>query len=37
VPSSDHFAILAAEHDLIFLGFVALVDPLRPSAKQAIE
>jgi magnesium-transporting ATPase (P-type) len=37
VPFLDHFDILAGGHDLIFLGFVALVDPLRPSTKQAIE
>jgi len=37
VPYTDHFKILDYEHNLTFLGFVTLVDPLRPSTKQAIE
>ncbi len=34
--SSDHFDILKHEQDLQFVGFVALEDPLRPSAKHTI-
>jgi len=37
LSSEDHFDIHANEHHLTFLGFVALVDPLRPSTKQTIE
>lgn len=33
---SDGFDIIKHEHDLIFAGFVALEDPLRPSAKHTI-
>jgi len=37
LPCEEHVDILANEHDLTFLGFVALVDPLRPSTKKTIE
>ena len=37
LPSAEHVDICASEHDLTFLGFVALVDPLRPSTKPTIE
>jgi P-type Mg2+ transporter len=35
--SSKHFDILDHEQDLHFVGFVALEDPLRPSAKHTIK
>ena len=35
--SSKHFDILTHEQDLHFVGFVALEDPLRPSAKHTIK
>jgi Mg2+-importing ATPase len=37
VSYADHFDILEHEHNLKFLGFVTLVDPLRPSTKHTIE
>jgi Mg2+-importing ATPase len=37
VSFADHLDILAIERDLTFLGFVALADPLRPSAQQTIQ
>lgn len=37
IPYSEPFTILDQEHDLTFLGFVTLFDPLRPSTKQTIE
>lgn len=37
VSHTDHFNILEQEHGLTFLGFVTLIDPLRPSTKQTIE
>jgi Mg2+-importing ATPase len=33
----DDYDILQEEHDLIFLGYVSLTDPLRASAKKTIE
>jgi P-type Mg2+ transporter len=37
VTYTDHFDILEHENNLTFLGFVTLVDPLRPSTKHTIE
>ena len=37
MPYTEHVTILDYEHDLTFLGFVTLFDPLRPSTKQTIE
>jgi P-type Mg2+ transporter len=37
LPCADDVDILANERDLTFLGFVALADPLRPSAQQTIQ
>jgi Mg2+-importing ATPase len=37
ISYSQPFAILDREHDLTFLGYVTLVDSLRPSTKQTIE
>jgi Mg2+-importing ATPase len=37
IAYNDDFNILANEHDLVFMGYVSLTDPLRPSAKLTIE
>lgn len=37
VAYNDHFNILEHENKLVFLGYVTLVDPLRPSTKSTIE
>lgn len=37
VTHTDHYNILEQERDLTFLGFVTLIDPLRPGTKQTIE
>lgn len=37
LPTTEHIDILEYEQHLTFLGFVTLVDPLRPTAKQTIE
>jgi Mg2+-importing ATPase len=37
IDYSENFDILKNENNLKFLGYVALVDPLRPTAKSAIE
>ncbi len=37
VPLTAHIDILEYEQHLAFLGFVTLMDPLRPTTKQAIE
>jgi len=35
--ATDHLDILKHENNLLFLGYVQLIDPLRPSAKHAID
>jgi Mg2+-importing ATPase len=37
VKYTDTFDVSAHEHDLTFLGFVALSDPLRPSTRPTME
>jgi P-type Mg2+ transporter len=37
LPSTNHVNILKEEQHLTFLGFVTLVDPLRPTTRQTIE
>ncbi len=37
ISYSDNFDILKNEHDLAFLGYASMEDPLRPSAKKTIE